>query len=57
VQQLRSQQISVGEDFRLAGSAVELPVTAIAGSFGIPVTIVPLHTCEGERTAHPSAKP
>jgi len=41
--------------FALAGSAVELP--AIAGSFGIPVTIVPLHTCgERQQLIHPKAE-
>lgn len=51
VQQLRSQQISVGQDFRFgwqrSGTATDLQ--AIAATFGIPVTIVPLHICEGER--------
>lgn len=50
VQQLGSRQISVGEDFRFgnqrSGTATDLQ--AIAASFGIPVTIVGLHTCEGD---------
>jgi riboflavin kinase/FMN adenylyltransferase len=58
VQQLRSQQISVGEDFRFgwqrSGTASDLQ--AIASSFGIPVTIVPLHTCEGERISSSSIR-
>ncbi len=44
VQQLHAQQISVGQDFRFgrqrSGTAADLQ--AIAASFGIPVTIVPL---------------
>lgn len=45
VQQLQAQQISVGQDFRFgyqrSGTASDLQ--AIAATFGIPVTIVPLH--------------
>lgn len=58
VQQLRSQRISVGEDFRFgwqrSGTATDLQ--AIAANFGIPVTIVPLHTCEGERISSSSIR-
>ena len=58
VQQLRPQQISVGEDFRFgwqrSGTATDLQ--AIAGSFGIPVTIVPLHTSDGERISSSSIR-
>jgi len=43
VQQLHAQQISVGQDFRLGGSSgTAADLQAIAASFGIPVTIVPL---------------
>lgn len=49
VQQLHTQMISVGEDFcfgkRRSGTATDLQ--AIASNFGIPVTIVPNFTCEG----------
>ncbi len=58
VQQLRSQRISVGEDFRFGkartGTAAELQ--AIATTYGIPVTIVPLQTCEGERISSSSIR-
>ncbi len=58
VQQLRSQRISVGEDFRFGwqrrGTATDLQ--AIAAQFGIPVSIVPLHTCEGERISSSSIR-
>ena len=58
VQQLRSQRISVGEDFRFGwqrrGTATDLQ--AIAANFGIPVSIVPLHTCEGERISSSSIR-
>ncbi len=51
VQQLKARRISVGEDFRFgckrAGTAADLK--AIAASYGILVTLVPLQTCEGER--------
>ncbi len=51
VQQLRSLSISVGQDFCFGkerrGTVTDLK--AIASNFGIPTTIVPLHTCEGER--------
>ncbi len=51
VQQLRSLSISVGQDFCFGkerrGTVTDL--RAIASNFGIPTTIVPLHTCEGER--------
>ena len=50
VQQLHAQQISVGQDFRFgwqrSGTAVDLQ--AIAASFGIPVTIVPLQNLAGD---------
>jgi riboflavin kinase / FMN adenylyltransferase len=50
VQQLKCQQISVGQDFQFgrkrSGTAEDLK--ALAESFGIPVTIVPLQTCMGE---------
>lgn len=49
--ELQPQRISVGEDFRFgkrrSGTANDLQ--AIAATFGIAVTVVPLHTCEGER--------
>lgn len=58
VQQLSSQRISVGEDFRFGrsrgGNATELQ--AIAATYGIPVTIVPLQTCEGERISSSSIR-
>ncbi len=51
VQQLRSQSISVGQDFCFGknrrGTVTDLK--AIASNYGIPTTIVPLHTCQGER--------
>ncbi len=51
VQQLRSQSISVGQDFCFGkgrtGTVTDL--SAIASNYGIPTTIVPLHNCEGER--------
>lgn len=51
VQQLHTQMISVGEDFcfgkQRSGTATDLQ--AIASNFGIPVTIVPNFTCEGDR--------
>ncbi|WP_013334624.1 riboflavin biosynthesis protein RibF [Gloeothece verrucosa] len=51
VQQLKAQKISVGHDFRFGyqrkGTATDLQ--EIAGSFGIPVTIVPPYTYKGER--------
>ncbi len=51
VQQLRSQSISIGQDFcfgkQRTGTATDLK--AISSNFGIPTTIVPLHTCQGER--------
>lgn len=50
VQQLHTQMISVGEDFcfgkQRSGTASDLQ--AIASNFGIPVTIVPNFTCEGD---------
>jgi riboflavin kinase/FMN adenylyltransferase len=50
VRQLHAQQISVGQDFRFgwqrSGTAVDLQ--AIAASFGIPVTIVPLQNLAGD---------
>lgn len=58
VQQLQSQRISVGEDFRFGrgrtGTAAELQ--AIAAIYNIPVTIVPLQTCEGERISSSSIR-
>ncbi len=58
VQQLCSQRISVGEDFRFGrartGTATELQ--AIAATYGIAVTIVPLQTCEGERISSSSIR-
>lgn len=51
VRQLRVHHVSVGEDFRFghrrAGTAADL--LQIASTYGVKVTIVPLHTCEGER--------
>lgn len=52
VRQLQASRISVGMDFRFgrgrAGTAVDLQ--SIASSYGIDVTLVPLHNCgEGDR--------
>lgn len=51
IQQLCCQEISVGENFcfgkQRQGTAQDLK--AIAGRFGIPVTIVPIHACAGDR--------
>ncbi len=51
VKQLRARSISVGSDFcfghRRSGTSADLQ--AIAASFGIEVTIVPLQTFQGER--------
>ncbi|NEO97404.1 MAG: bifunctional riboflavin kinase/FAD synthetase [Symploca sp. SIO2E9] len=51
LRQLRVQHVSVGEDFRFghrrAGTAADL--LEIASTYGVKVTIVPLHTSEGER--------
>lgn len=51
IQRLQVKQISIGQDFRFgqkrAGTAADLQ--AIATQYHIPVTIAPLHTCEGER--------
>lgn len=51
VQYLSVKQVSVGEDFcfgyQRAGTSADLK--AIASSYGIDVTIVPLQTCQGER--------
>ncbi|KJH72601.1 bifunctional riboflavin kinase/FAD synthetase [Aliterella atlantica] len=51
IQQLQAQSISVGQDFcfgkQRSGKATDLQ--AIAANYNIPVTIVPLHTCEGDR--------
>jgi riboflavin kinase / FMN adenylyltransferase len=51
VQQLRSHSISVGQDFCFGkgrtGTVKDLK--AIASNYDIPTTIVPLHTCQGER--------
>ena len=51
VQRLQAQQVSVGQDFlfghKRMGNAVDLQ--AIAASFGIAVTIVPLETFQGHR--------
>ena len=58
LQQLRAQQISVGEDFcfgkQRRGTAIDLK--AIASTFNIPVTMVPLHTCEGDRISSSSIR-
>lgn len=58
MQQLHSQHISVGEDFcfgkQRSGTASTLQ--AIAANLGIAVTIVPLHTCEGERISSSSIR-
>jgi riboflavin kinase/FMN adenylyltransferase len=58
LQQLCCQRISVGEDFRFGrartGTATELQ--AIAAAYGIPVTIVSLQTCEGERISSSSIR-
>lgn len=51
VRQLRTERVSVGQDFRFgrsrAGTSADLQ--AIAANFGVEVQIVPLHNCEGER--------
>jgi riboflavin kinase/FMN adenylyltransferase len=51
VQQLQVKRVSVGKDFHFgykrAGTSDDLK--AIASSYGIDVTIVSLHTCQGER--------
>lgn len=51
IQQLCCQKISVGENFcfgkQRCGTAKDLQV--IAAGFGIPVTIVPIHKCAGDR--------
>ncbi len=51
VKYLQVTHVSVGEDFhfgyRRSGTSKELQ--AIASTYGIDVTIVPLQTCEGER--------
>ncbi|NEP12819.1 MAG: bifunctional riboflavin kinase/FAD synthetase [Symploca sp. SIO2C1] len=51
VQQLSVKQVSVGEDFcfghQRVGTSGDLK--AIASSYGIDVSIVPLQTCQGER--------
>ena len=51
VKQLRSQSISVGQDFCFGKNRLGTVdnLKAIAFNYGIPTTIVPLHTCEGER--------
>ncbi len=58
VQQLHARMISVGGDFcfgkQRSGTATDLE--AIAAKFGIPVTIVPLHTCEGTRISSSSIR-
>ena len=58
VKQLCSVRISVGEDFRFGkartGTAIELQ--AIAADYGIPVIIVPLHTCEDKRISSSSIR-
>lgn len=51
VRQLQAEHISVGGDFQFgrnrSGTAADLQ--AIASSYGISVTLVPLYTCSGER--------
>ena len=51
VQQLQARHVSVGQDFhfghRRTGTSSDLQ--AIASTYGIEVTIVSLHTCQGER--------
>ncbi len=51
VQQLQVKHVSVGQDFcfghQRSGTSADLQ--AIASSYGIDVTIVPLQICEGER--------
>lgn len=58
VEQLHTCMISVGEDFcfgkQRSGTAADLQ--AITAKFGIPVTIVPLHTCEGTRISSSSIR-
>jgi riboflavin kinase / FMN adenylyltransferase len=50
VQQLRCQQISIGEDFcfgeKRSGTAKDLQL--LAAKYSIPVSIVPLQTCTGD---------
>ena len=51
VQQLQATHVSVGQDFhfghRRTGTSYDLQ--AIASTYGVDVTIVSLHTCQGER--------
>lgn len=58
VQQLHAQAISVGKDFcfgkQRSGTATDLQ--AIAARFGIPVTIVPIFTCQGDRISSSSIR-
>lgn len=58
VQQLHAQRISVGQDFRFGkqrgGTATDLQ--AIAASYGIPVEVIPLHTCQGDRISSSSIR-
>lgn len=51
IQELKATHISVGEDFRFGNqrSGTSKDLRAIASSFGVDVTIVPLFTYEGER--------
>jgi riboflavin kinase / FMN adenylyltransferase len=51
IQQLKATHVSVGEDFRFGSqrSGTSRDLRAIASSFGVDVTIVPLFTYKGER--------
>lgn len=51
VQQLASELVSVGEDFRFGAgrSGTSADLQAIAATYGITTNIVALQTCEGER--------
>lgn len=51
VQQLQATQVSVGQDFQFGyeRSGTSSDLKAIASSYGIDVTIVPLQICQGER--------
>lgn len=51
IEQLRAQQISIGQNFcfgrHRSGTATDLQT--LAARYHVPVDIVPLHTCENER--------
>jgi riboflavin kinase / FMN adenylyltransferase len=51
VRHLQAQQISVGQDFRFGcqRSGTTEDLRSIAATYNIPVSVTPLHTCEGDR--------